>query len=318
MDLATMAAGATDGSADQKAATQRDRMREMLGNKGVLPPEPEPETSAAPTTDLGAIAADEQEEMEGYHGLTIDDASGNKMFYTGNTLSERKRREKRQQFRKVFFYVELARHGQTIGADVERELSARQSRIAHMIYNSRRYAGWLVLVYMVQMALSFWEPAYFGQSEEEGAPAAPAARAVLDFACIAAYGVDGLMQIFVAGWKDFSTRTVNRLYFLLVGSMFVDLFMSIGFSRFSRPLLVMVRHARVRAELGLMWRSLGEVVTPFFMLLATLGLGAIFSVVLLRYEYGGEITPGLGTGVASASSVGGFTNIHRAFLTLVS
>ena len=51
---------------------------------------------------------------------------------------------------------------------------------------------------------------------------------------------------------------------------------------------------------------------------ATLGLGAIFSVVLLRYEYGGEITPGLGTGVASASSVGGFTNIHRAFLTLVS
>ena len=135
------------------------QVREMLGNKGVLPPEPEPETSAAPTTDLGAIAADEQEEMEGYHGLTIDDASGNKMFYTGNTLSERKRREKRQQFRKVFFYVELARHGQTIGADVERELSARQSRIAHMIYNSRRYAGWLVLVYMVQMALSFWEPA---------------------------------------------------------------------------------------------------------------------------------------------------------------
>ena len=201
MDLATMAAGATDGSADQKAATQRDRMREMLGNKGVLPPEPEPETSAAPTTDLGAIAADEQEEMEGYHGLTIDVPSGNKMFYTGNTLSERKRREKRQQFRKVFFYVELARHGQTIGADVERELSARQSRIAHMIYNSRRYAGWLVLVYMVQMALSFWEPAYFGQSEEEGAPAAPAARAVLDFACIAAYGVDGLMQIFVAAGR---------------------------------------------------------------------------------------------------------------------
>lgn len=54
------------------------------------------------------------------------------------------------------------------------------------------------------------------------------------------------------------------------------------------------------------------------MLLAVLLIGSVFSVVLLRREYGGELLPYLGTGVASAASVGGFTNLHRAFLTLLS
>ena len=94
------------------------------------------------------------------------------------------------------FYVELARHGQTIGADVERPLDPRQARIAHTIYNSRRYAGWLVLVYTVQMSLSFYEPAYFGQPADEVPQAATSwLPATLDLACILAYGADGLMQV---------------------------------------------------------------------------------------------------------------------------
>lgn len=238
---------------------------------------------------------------------------------TGNTLSERKRREKQRQFRIVRFYVELARHGQTIGADVERPLHPRQAQIAHTIYNSRRYAGWLVLVYTLQMSLSFYEPAYFGQPADEVPKHATSwLPATLDFGCILAYGADGLMQVYVAGWKDFSTRTINRLYFLLLGSMFGDLVMGIGFARFARPLIVMVRHARVRAEIELVWHALSQCLTPFAMLLVIVALGSVFSVVLLRHEYGGELLPYLGTGVASAASVGGFTNVHRAFLTLVS
>ena len=238
---------------------------------------------------------------------------------TGNTLSERKRREKQRQFHIVRFYVELARHGQTIGADIERPINPQQARIAHTIYNSRLYAGWLVFVYIVQMSLSFYEPAYFGQPVDEVPKAGTSwLPATLDFACILAYGVDGLMQIYVAGWQDFSTRTINRVYFLLLGSMFGDLVMGIGFARFARPLIVMIRHARVRAEIELMWRSISQCLTPFAMLVAILALGSVYSVVLLRHEYGGELLPHLGTGVASAASVGGFTNVHRAFLTLVS
>lgn len=217
------------------------------------------------------------------------------------------------------FYVELARHGQTIGADVERPLDPRQARIAHTIYNSRRYAGWLLALYTVQMSLSFYEPVYFGQPSDQVPPAAISwLPATLDLACIMAYGADALMQIYVAGWKDFSTRTINRIYFLLLGSMFGDLIMGVGFARFARPLMVMVRHARVRAELELMWRSASQCLIPFAMLMATLSIGSVYSVVLLRHEYGGELLPHLGTGVASAASVGGFTNVHRAFLTLTS
>lgn len=262
IDLATAAAGVRDGKQQMVATTQRDRMREMLDRNGVLPPEPEADQpqSAAISADMGEIARDEQEEMEGYHGLNIDDASGMKMFYTGNTLSERKRREKQKQFHIVRFYVELARHGQTIGADVERPLQPQQARVAHTIYNSRRYAAWLVFVYMVHMSLSFYEPAYMNQPAEEAPPTDGAflPPAMLEFMCIAAYGADALAQIYVAGWKDFSTRTINRLYFLLLGSMFGDLVMGMGFARFARPLLVMIRHARVRAEIGLMGSSVAH------------------------------------------------------------
>jgi hypothetical protein len=58
--------------------------------------------------------------------------------------------------------------------------------------------------------------------------------------------------------------------------------------------------------------------SQFFLLLAVLGVGGVFSVILLREEYGGEVLPDVGSGVASAASVGGFTNIHRAVLTLLS
>jgi len=378
IDMAGVAAGVADGEKQVVKANQRDRMREMLDRNGVLPPEPEGDAPAPISADLGEIAADEQGEMEGYHGLNVDDASGMKMFCalrsaraqlalslsrpplsaacsvpapcllrraaggwccgcnlrararasvaprvhtdTGNTLSQRKRSEKQKQFHIVRFYVELARHGQTIGADVERPLEPRQARVAHTIYNSRRYAAWLGLVYTLQMSLSYYEPAYFGQPAEEVPQHSTSwLPATLDLACIMAYGADALGQIYVAGWRDFSTRTINRLYFLLLGSMFGDLIMGgVGFARFARPLLVMVRHARIRAEIGLMWRSLSQCLTAFAMLLAILALGSVFSVVLLRHEYGGELLPYLGTGVASASSVGGFTNVHRSFLTLLS
>jgi hypothetical protein len=81
IDMATTAAGVTDGERQVVKANQRDRMREMLDRNGVLPPEPQQEAALAPVSaDLGQIAADEQEQMEGYHGLTTDDASGMKMF----------------------------------------------------------------------------------------------------------------------------------------------------------------------------------------------------------------------------------------------
>lgn len=82
IDMATTAAGVADGERQVVKANQRDRMREMLDRNGVLPPEPEPEGPAPVSADLGEIAADEREQMEGYHGLTTDDASGMKMFCT--------------------------------------------------------------------------------------------------------------------------------------------------------------------------------------------------------------------------------------------
>lgn len=78
--MATTVAGVADGERQVVKANQRDRMREMLDRNGVLPPEPEPEGPAPVKADLGEIAADEQDQMEGYHGLTTDDASGMKMF----------------------------------------------------------------------------------------------------------------------------------------------------------------------------------------------------------------------------------------------
>ncbi len=81
IDMATAAAGVADGERQVVKANQRDRMREMLDRNGVLPPEPQQEAALAPVlADLEQIAADEQEQMEGYHGLTTDDASGMKMF----------------------------------------------------------------------------------------------------------------------------------------------------------------------------------------------------------------------------------------------
>ena len=82
IDMATTAAGVADGERQVVKANQRDRMREMLDRNGVLPPEPEPDGPAPVSADLGQIAADEREQMEGYHGLTTDDASGMKMFCT--------------------------------------------------------------------------------------------------------------------------------------------------------------------------------------------------------------------------------------------
>ena len=112
-----------DGEQEQKAGTQRDRMREMIERRGGklpdLTPEQQMDAPAQATIDLEAIAREEQQEMQGYHGLNVDEASGMKMFYTGNTLSERKRKEKQRQFRIVHFYVELARRAQSVGADVE-------------------------------------------------------------------------------------------------------------------------------------------------------------------------------------------------------
>lgn len=87
IDMSTMAAGVADGKRQVIQANQRDRMREILDRNGVLPPEPEPDAPAPVSADLEQIAADEQEQMEGYHGLTTDDASGMKMFCESPALS---------------------------------------------------------------------------------------------------------------------------------------------------------------------------------------------------------------------------------------
>ena len=86
IDMSTMAAGVADGKRQVIQANQRDRMREILDRNGVLPPEPEPDEPAPVSADLGQIAADEQQQMEGYHGLTTDDASGMKMFCESPSL----------------------------------------------------------------------------------------------------------------------------------------------------------------------------------------------------------------------------------------
>ena len=314
-----------DGEQEQKAGTQRDRMREMIERRGGklpdLTPEQQMDAPAQATIDLEAIAREEQQEMQGYHGLNVDEASGMKMFYTGNTLSERKRKEKQRQFRIVHFYVELARRAQSVGADVEtRTLSDRQAGIANTIFNAKWYAAWLMAVYTVHMLLSFWEPAHFGQ-DPSMVPYPPSRTwlvPLVEFGCICAYGLDCVMQIYVAGFRDFSTRGINKLYVGLIGLMVANLLVGPPVSRYARPVLVFVRHQRIRAEFGMVMAAAKNSLRPFFLLLAVLGLGSIYGVILLREEYAGEINPHEGSGVASASSVGGFSNIHRSLLTLIS
>ena len=87
MDVSTIVAGHMDASRAQQPATQRDRMRELIERKGgTLPPsEAEPAaaraSSGAPTIKVDRQAlAREEDGMQGYHGLTVDDASGMKMF----------------------------------------------------------------------------------------------------------------------------------------------------------------------------------------------------------------------------------------------
>jgi len=56
-------------------------MREMIERRGGKLPTPLRQPGLInETVDLDAVARDEQNEMQGYHGLDIDDASGMKMF----------------------------------------------------------------------------------------------------------------------------------------------------------------------------------------------------------------------------------------------
>ena len=67
MNLATLARGHMDGEQEQKAGTQRDRMREMIERRGGklpdLTPEQQMDAPAQATIDLEAIAREEQQEM---------------------------------------------------------------------------------------------------------------------------------------------------------------------------------------------------------------------------------------------------------------
>lgn len=315
------AAGARTDGVREADASQRDRMREMIERRGGKLPTPLRQPGLInETVDLDAVARDEQNEMQGYHGLDIDDASGMKMFYTGNTLSELKRTQKQRQFRIVHFYVELARRSEAVGADVEtRELSDRQAVVAHMIYNSSWYTAWLFLIYGINMMLSFWEPAFFGQKTTDIPPSSARNWLVpmLECGCISAYGLDGLMQVYVSGWRDFYSRGINKVFVCAVAVMVANLYGGPLISRYARPLLVFVRHARIRSECGMTFVAASKSMGPFFLLIAIICLGAIFSVILLREEYAGEVIPHKGSGVASAASVGSFSNIHRSVLTLL-
>jgi hypothetical protein len=82
MNLAAVASGHVDGGRTAAKATQRDRMREMIERKGGKLPVAEREQGEAPVVvvDLAEIAQREKDDMNGYHGLSVDDASGLKMF----------------------------------------------------------------------------------------------------------------------------------------------------------------------------------------------------------------------------------------------
>eukprot|EP01050_Picozoa_sp_SAG11_P008426 SAG11_NODE_742_length_7408_cov_21.226023_6_plen_746_part_00 len=321
MDLATLASGATDGLTKERDVSLRERLRLMLDRKGVLPPPPEHEPEPEPqTVDIVAIARAEEEEMKGYHGLTVDGASGMQMFYTGNTLSDKKRKEKRQQFRVVHFYIELARKadmGMESSDASEKKLSPLQATVADLLFNSSTYTSWLCAVCAVHMCLSFWEPAHIG-APNVIEPPTPWFRATVEFLCIAAYVGDAVLQSVAHGWRAYLESFYSKLCVLCIGAFTVDLILRPalqtslgGFSRFLRPVIVLARHARLRSEIVLLFRCAARSRAPVTLLLAIITVSAVFGLVLLKTEYGN-------LSVGTAASVGDFTNFHRAWITLYS
>ena len=124
--------------------------------------------------------------------------------------------------------------------------------MAQIIFNSTRYMTWLAVVYGAHMMLGFWEPSHLGQPSDEIVHGAPKTWfvAAVDFCCVSAYGLDCIMQVYVAGWHDFYSRGSSKLQMALVALMAVNIFVGPPFGRYARPALVMVRHTRIRTECG--------------------------------------------------------------------
>ena len=290
MDLATLGSGVSAGLHTQKDASLRDHLRNMLDRNGVMPaPLPEPEDPV----DLEAVARAEEDEMAGYHGLSVDGVSGMQMFYTGNTLSDKKRKEKRAQFHVVRFYVELARKAQA-GAEAKdndgEDMTPTQATVADLLYNSTSYTAWLCFVYAVHMCMSFWEPAYIGADNPTAAPALWV-KVTLELCCIAAFFVDCVLQCVALGWKGWIFSFWNKCYVGCLGLFVADAVMTIAggtlsVSRFARPVLVYVRHSIVRSEAVLFMRCATQSRGPAALLVAVIAVGSIFALALMKNEYG--------------------------------
>ena len=228
------------------------------------------------------------EQMDGW---TMEEAGGQKLFYTGNTLTDERRRAKEAQFQVVRFFVELARNAEAAapskGVWHNKVLSARQATVGNWLWNSKAYTLVLVLAYAAHMGATFWEAAYWGQNGFE-----VRARAMLiELACFAVYGADTALWLYIGGAENIKKNKYHVRFLGVVAVLALDwlyeLFLGSHYrpTRILRPMLVYLRHARVRTQVSMLSNAAASAAQCVSVAAAMILVGSVLAMCLLRADF---------------------------------